>query len=73
VAGRANELDVQVSVDGDNWTLLLSRTDPEPFGMDGTPLVVRASPGLPYRFVLLRLRGTNYLNLEEVEVYGRPV
>ncbi len=73
VASRANELDVQVSVDGDNWTPLLSRTDPEPFGMDGTPLVVHASPGLPYRFVLLRLRGANYLHLEEVEVYGRPV
>ena len=41
--------------------------------MDGTPLVVHASPGLPYRFVLLRLRGTNYLHLEEIEVYGRPV
>jgi hypothetical protein len=73
VAGRANELDVQVSVDGDNWTLLLSRIDPDPFGMDGTPLVVHAAPGLPYRFVLLRLRGANYLHLEEVEVYGRPI
>ncbi len=73
IAARANALDVQVSVDGDNWTTLLSRTATEPFGLDGTPLVVHASPALPYRFVLLRLRGTNYLHMEEVEVYGRPV
>jgi hypothetical protein len=73
IAERANELEVQVSVDGDHWTPLLSRTSTEPFGLDGTPLVMHVSPGLPYRFVLLRLRGTNFLHLEEVEVYGRPV
>jgi hypothetical protein len=72
LAARANELDVLVSVDGDNWTILLSRTATDPFGLDGTPLVVHASPALPYRFVLLRLRAANCLHLEEVEVYGRP-
>ena len=71
IAARANELDVRVSADGDNWTLLLARTGSEPFGMNATPLVVHASAGLPYRFVLLRLRGTNYLHLEEIEVYGQ--
>lgn len=71
IAARANELDVLVSADGSNWTPLLSRTETAPFGLDGTPLVVHASPALPYRFVLLRLRGTNWLHLQEVEVYGR--
>ena len=71
IAARANELSVMVSADGDNWTPLFSRTESEPFGLDGTPLVVHASPGLPYRFLLLRLRGTNYLHLQEIEVYGR--
>ena len=73
ISARASELDVLISVDGDNWTLLLSRTDTTPFGLDGTPLVIHASPALPHRFVLLRLRGTNFLHLEEVEIYGRPV
>jgi hypothetical protein len=72
IAARANELDVLISVDGDNWTLLLSRTETIPFGLDGTPLVVQASPALPHRFVLLRLRETNFLHLDEVEIYGRP-
>jgi Glycosyltransferase family 92/F5/8 type C domain len=73
IAVRANALDLLVSSDGDNWTVQLSRTGTDPFGLDGTPLVVHASPALPYRFVLLRLRGDNFLHLEEVEVYGRPV
>jgi hypothetical protein len=73
VAARADELDVVVSVDGKHWTVLLSRTATEPFGMDGAPLVVQGSQALPYRFVMLRLRGTNYLHLQEVEVYGRPI
>jgi hypothetical protein len=72
LAARANELDVLVSVDGESWTVLISRTTTDPFGVDGTPFVVQASPALPYRFVLLRLRGTNCLHLCEVEVYGRP-
>ena len=73
IAARANEIDVMISVDGDNWTTLLSRRSGEPFGLDGAPLVVPGPLGLPYRFVLLRLRESNYLHLEEVEVYGRPV
>jgi hypothetical protein len=72
VVARANELDVMVSADGANWTTLMAHTAPEPFGLDGVPLVVRGSQALPYRFVMLRLRGTNYLHLEEVEVYARP-
>jgi hypothetical protein len=42
------------------------------YGVDGGPLLVQTSPPLPYRFVLLRLRGSSYLHLEEVEVRGRP-
>lgn len=73
VAARANELDVMVSVDGENWITLLSKTTAEPFGLDGFPLVVRGSQTLPYRFVMLRLRGVNYLHLQEVEIYARAV
>ena len=73
IAARASALDVLLSIDGDTWSVPLSRTDPEPFGLDGSPLVILGSPDTRARFVLLRLRGSNFLHLLEVEVYGRPV
>jgi hypothetical protein len=72
VIARANELDVLGSADGVAWTLLLSRDAAEPFGYDGAPLIVRAQPDGPYRFVLLRLRSVSCLHLDEVEVFGCP-
>ncbi len=72
VAARANELDVLVSGDGGNWITLLSHTGPEPFGFDGTPLVVFCSPAAAFRFVMLRLRSAGCLHLDEIEVYGYP-
>jgi hypothetical protein len=63
---------VLASIDGDNWTILLSCTETDPLGVYGTPLVVHTSQALPYRFVQLRLRGINCLHLQEVEVYARP-
>ncbi|HEX3576687.1 MAG TPA: glycosyltransferase family 2 protein [Rhodopila sp.] len=73
LAARANELEVMLSADGNHWTTLFSRSDTDPFGLDGTPLVVKASPALPYRFVQVRLRGNGYLHLQEIEVYGHPL
>jgi hypothetical protein len=70
---RANELDVLASVDGVSWNTLLSNPANAPFGFDGSPLVAAAPAYLACRFVLLRLRGTNYLHLDEVEVYGSVV
>jgi F5/8 type C domain len=72
VAARANELDVLASEDGRNWTTLLSHTGPRPFGLDGTPLVVFGNPATSFRFVMLRLRSTACLHLDEIEVYGQP-
>ena len=73
IAARASALDVMLSIDGDTWSVPQSRTDLEPFGLDGTPLVIRGTPDTLTRFVLLRLRGSNFLHLAEVEVYGRLV
>jgi hypothetical protein len=73
VTARANELDVFVSPDANDWTMLLSHAGHESFGADGVPLVVHAASDRPCRFVLLRLRGSNYLHLDEIEVYGRPM
>jgi hypothetical protein len=72
ISARASELDVVASPNGQDWTSLLSRTGPEPFGLNGRPLVVQGTPATPYRFILLRLRGAGTLHLDEVEIYGQP-
>jgi hypothetical protein len=72
VAARANELDVLASDDGRNWIGLGSYAGPAPFGLDGTPLVVQGNSAASFRFILLRLRSTTCLHLDEVEVYGAP-
>ncbi|WP_026794171.1 MULTISPECIES: tetratricopeptide repeat protein [Planktothrix] len=70
---RASALNILLSQDALNWELLYSN-DPENLfgGIDGKPLIV----DMPYkvaRFVQLQLRGIEYLNLDEVEIYGFPV
>ncbi|WP_428485575.1 glycosyltransferase family 2 protein [Rhodopila sp.] len=72
IAARANDMDVLASDDGSTWTMLLSYTKAEPFGGDGAPLVVPGRSECRYRFVMLRLRGTGCLHMDEVEVYGHP-
>ena len=72
VAARANEMDVLASDDGCTWITLLSRIASEPFGLDGSPLVVFGGPATSSRFILLRLRSAGYLHMDEVEVYGYP-
>jgi hypothetical protein len=72
IAARANELEVLASEDGCTWITLASRTGSEPFGLDGTPLMVFGSPATASRFILLRLRSAGYLHLDEIEVYGYP-
>jgi hypothetical protein len=72
LATRANELDILASGDGAAWTRLASHQGSEPFGMNGTPFVVKVNDDRPYRFVMLRLRGVGCLHLDEIEVYGNP-
>jgi hypothetical protein len=70
VARRANELDVLASADGTQWVLLASRQEAEPFGLDGSPWIVRSkSADTAFRFVVTRLRSAGYLHLDEIEVY----
>jgi hypothetical protein len=73
VARRAADLEVMASHDTDHWTTLLARASSEPFGLDGTPLVISVTSAEPYRFILVRLPGTGFLHLDEVEVYGEPI
>lgn len=74
IAARANELDVLVSMDASSWTVIHSRTEPEPFGgLHGEPLSVHPAEPAQARFVAVRLRQQGFLHLDEVEVYGLPL
>jgi glycosyl transferase family 2/F5/8 type C domain-containing protein len=73
VSIRANALDVLASADGASWDMLWSNPGHSVFGLDGSPLVVEAPPDRDCRFVLLRLRGADYLHLDDVGIYGAAV
>lgn len=65
---RARTLQVLLSNDGVSWTRVFTNPGTV-FGADGTPLRVSVK-GLSARFVRLQLAETNYLHLDEVQVYG---
>lgn len=72
VAARASRLDVMVSLDASRWTAVYARD--APFGgIDGSPLAIRLQQPVAASFVLVRLRGRQFLHLDEIEVYGEPV
>jgi hypothetical protein len=67
--GRAGTIQVLLSNDGVTWQKVYTH-DGRPFGgSDGKPLAV-ALNGAQARFVRLQLGESNYLHLDEVEVYG---
>ncbi len=69
-ASRSDKIIVQFSQDGQAWTDVYAHSGPTFFGFtDGKPLVVPAA-GESTRFVRVTLRGTDYLHLDEVEVFG---
>ncbi|MFN0100650.1 MAG: discoidin domain-containing protein [Bryobacteraceae bacterium] len=65
---RARTLQVLLSVDGAKWTRVYTH-DGSVFGADGQPLRVPVPHGVTARWVRLQLVETNYLHLNEVEVY----
>jgi tetratricopeptide (TPR) repeat protein len=65
---RARTIQVLLSNDGVTWNRAFSNPGTI-FGADGSPLIVPVK-GLSARFVRLQLAETNYLHLNEVEVYG---
>ena len=67
---RTQRLKVLLSVDGRTWTQVYQHGGASFFGhTDGKPLSV-ATRGADARFVRMQLPGTDYLHLDEVEVYG---
>jgi hypothetical protein len=81
-AARANTLQVLLSTDGNQWTLVYdNRRDNNGAVFGGyrgddtknDPLrVIAQVSGKPARFVRLQLAEPNFLHLDQVEVYDRP-
>ncbi|UCC96691.1 MAG: discoidin domain-containing protein, partial [Phycisphaerales bacterium] len=71
LADRALRLTVLLSRDGETFRQVYQHDGAAFFGhTDGKPLVV-ALGGEPARYVRLRQPGTDYLHLDEVEIYAR--
>lgn len=74
VAERASRLAIDVGFEVGHLVEVCRRASPEPFGgADGHPLIFRPSIPIPGRFVRIRLLTRNYLHLDQVEVYGKPL
>ncbi len=70
VSLRAAHLRVLLSDDGQAWREIYQHDGTDFFGFkDQKPLVIQVDQQ-PARFVRVQLPGTEYLHLEEVEVYG---
>jgi hypothetical protein len=65
---RVRSLEVLLSDNGQNWQSVYKH-DGSIFGADGHPLKVDLN-GQKARFLRVQLRETNWLNLNEVEVFG---
>jgi hypothetical protein len=65
---RARTIQVLLSSDGSNWTRVFANSGSVFGGTDGKPLIVAVS-GRSARFVRLQLAETNYLHLDEIEIY----
>jgi hypothetical protein len=65
---RARTIQILLSNDGVNWTTAYSNKGTVFGGTDGNPLSVSLQ-GYSARFIRLQLNETNYLHLDEVEIY----
>ncbi|MHC4511839.1 MAG: discoidin domain-containing protein, partial [Planctomycetota bacterium] len=71
LADRALRLSVLLSRDGETFRQIYQHDGTAFFGhTDGKPLIVTLD-GKPARYVRLRQPGTDYLHLDEVEIYAR--
>ena len=69
---RARSLTVLVSEDAENWTKIYTHDGSPIGGLDGNPLRVNCG-GTRARFIKISLRETQFLHLDEVEVYGTSI
>lgn len=74
LAARCAHLIISFSCDAENWVVIYRHAGRPIFGgADGNPLVVRPDGLRATRFVRLSLELANYLHLDEVQVFGRPL
>lgn len=68
---RASRFRIQVSLNGDLWQTVCSKTDEATFGgVDGQPFIWRADTAVVARFLRIQLLTMQFLHLDQVEVYG---
>jgi hypothetical protein len=68
-AGRFTNFSLAVSIEGEIWMEIFAKQDDTSLGV---PFIWNG-PGTAWgRFVRVTLLGTNYLHLDQVEVYGTP-
>ncbi len=74
VADRIRQLAILLSQDGTSWTVGYRHNGEPSFGgADGHPLIWRPDAVRAARFVRMHLEVANYLHLDEVQVFGRPL
>jgi hypothetical protein len=72
-ATRCVDFDILVSDDAVSWRLAHAKRDGIPFGgADGKPFKHAFVPPAAGRFLRVQLAGTNFLHLDQVEVFGSP-
>jgi len=70
LAARASGLIVSLSADNLRWNEVFVHDPHEIFGLSSEPLTIPVGDKWEYRFVKIQLRKSEYLHLDEVEVYG---
>lgn len=73
-ANRSANIQIWISLESDEWSHVFRKDDGVPFGgVDGNPLIWSPERSIIARYVRISLLGTNYLHLNQVEVYGVPI
>jgi len=74
LAARARRLRIETSLDSQNWTVLFASENGIDFGgiKDQSPLELKTPPTAVARYCKFSLDDTNFLHLDEVEIYGTP-
>jgi hypothetical protein len=68
---RCVDFDILVSEDAERWRVAYAKRDGVPFGgADGKPFRHDFVPPASGRFLRIQLAGTNFLHLDQVEVFG---
>lgn len=74
VIGRASRLVIKMGLSESSLTEVHRRESEVPFGgADGNPYSFEPAIPIPSRFVRIQLLTRNYLHLDQVQIYGKPL